>query len=689
MTARPRETGFSKDADKLIRRLSLVTLLLARRGRPVSVGEVRRVVEGYSLMTDEAFKRRFYEDRTDLRDLGIRIETATDPDAGELCWLPADAYYLPPVRFTDEELAALSACLAALGERFSYSEPLRLALATLTGGRATLADEAEAPPLAVDPEEEVDSAVLARLQRAVAERKTVRFDYYAISRDETATRTVDPYGLVLVSGDWYLVGRCHARDDVRVFKLARIRSRVRHATRAPHDFVPPPDFDLDRYRDRPAWQLGEPRGEAAVRVAPTLAWWVVAHYSHCGDVQERADGSVTFRTPYAEARPLLAWVLGLGDAAELTAPPALRTRVGETLARLEARLAAPPRLPAGAALPPPDAAPPSRRRRGGERDWKVTTDRFTRLATLATALLRRCAGGEADVPVDEVCRELGMTPEEVHADVRLLNLVNFAGGGTVLYAERTRDDLLHVTCDPAGRQFTRPARLSPLQADALLLAVELVEGQAPCPGGDALRSAAAKLRALREGGPRLAAGELVPEADDVLATVNRAVAERRVLAIEYWAEGTDRFTRREVEPHLLVNSRGEWYYVCWCRRAAGIRIFRVATTKAARLLEERFTPRPEVEVDVYRREGIPTSSQYAPRAATVWYSPVVRRWVEERQPVSGLPDGACLATQPYVDERWLALHLLRFAGEALPLGPEPALATFREVVARLRERYRD
>jgi len=686
VTARPREAGFGKDADQLIRRLSLVTFLLARRGNPVTVDEIRRVVEGYSLMTDEAFKRRFYEDRGELRDLGICIETASDRNAGELCWLPADAYYLPPLQLSDEELAALGACLAALEERFSYSEPLRLALVALAGGRTDVLDEAGTPPLAVDPEDDVDRAVLARLQQAVNERKTVRFDYYAISRDETAERVVDPYGLVLVSGDWYLVGRCHARDDVRVFKLARIRSRVRHATRAPHDFVPPADFDLERYRDRPAWQLGEPRGEATVHVAPSLAWWVVAHYGHCGRVEEHADGSVTFVTPFAEARPLLSWVLGLGDAAEVMAPVALRARLSERLALLERRLARPPAVPDGAAPPPPGGRPPGRR--GKARDWRVTADHFTRLVTLATALLRRCAGGEADVPLAEICRELGMTPEEVRTDVRLLNLVNFAGGGTVLYAEFSRDDLLRVTCDPAGHQFTRPARLSPLQADALLLAVDLLEGLAPQAGGEALRSAAGKLRALRARPPLLAAGEVVPEAGDVLAAVNRAVAERRVLAIEYWAEGTDRFTRREVEPHLLVNSRGEWYYVCWCRRAQGIRIFRVATTKAATLLEERFTPRPEVEVDVYRREGIPTSAEYAPRAATVWYSPVVRRWVEERQPVTALPDGACLAAQPYVDERWLAHRLLRLAGEALPLAPEAATEAFREAVAGLRERYR-
>ena len=52
-----------------------------------------------------------------------------------------------------------------------------------------------------------------------------------------------------------------------------------------------------------------------------------------------------------------------------------------------------------------------------------------------------------------------------------------------------------------------------------------------------------------------------------------------------------------------------------------------------------------------------------------------------------LADGACVASQPYVDERWLAHHLLRFADQARPLDPPEAVADLRVVVRRLRERY--
>jgi proteasome accessory factor C len=137
----------------------------------------------------------------------------------------------------------------------------------------------------------------------------------------------------------------------------------------------------------------------------------------------------------------------------------------------------------------------------------------------------------------------------------------------------------------------------------------------------------------------------------------------------------------------MVRSRGEWYYVSYCRRSQGTRTFRVATTKRARLQDEHFVPRRDIGIELYRSEGIPSSEQYAARAATVWYSPAVARWIAERQTTRSLLDGACLATQPYADESWLVHHVLRFGGEAVPLSPPEAVNALRAATDQLRERY--
>ena len=70
----------AKDTEKLIRQLSLISYLMAER-RPVTAQEIRRDVEGYSAMNEDAFARRFYADRSELEALRIYL-SVEKPVAG-------------------------------------------------------------------------------------------------------------------------------------------------------------------------------------------------------------------------------------------------------------------------------------------------------------------------------------------------------------------------------------------------------------------------------------------------------------------------------------------------------------------------------------------------------------------------------------------------------------------------------
>ena len=125
----------SHDTDKLIRQLSLVAFLMAER-RPLTARDVKGNVEGYSEMSDEAFARRFYSDRAELRDLGVPLHSQRDEFTGEeLYTLRSENYFLPKLELTDDELAALQTCFYLLEGKFAYAEPLRLALQNLALGR--------------------------------------------------------------------------------------------------------------------------------------------------------------------------------------------------------------------------------------------------------------------------------------------------------------------------------------------------------------------------------------------------------------------------------------------------------------------------------------------------------------------------------------------------------------------------
>ncbi len=109
----------AKDTEKLIRQLSLISFLMAQ-GRPVSALEIKREVEGYSDMNDDAFARRFYADRAELESLGIQLGVEKPGEGffeAELYSLPPENFYLDAIEFSDDELAALSTALLAAHRR--------------------------------------------------------------------------------------------------------------------------------------------------------------------------------------------------------------------------------------------------------------------------------------------------------------------------------------------------------------------------------------------------------------------------------------------------------------------------------------------------------------------------------------------------------------------------------------------
>ena len=228
----------AKDTEKLIRQLSLISFLMAER-RPVTALEIKREVEGYSGMNDDAFARRFYADRAELESLGIELKVDKPAEGyyeAENYSLPPENFYLPPIEFTDTELGALRTALSLLDGEFAYAEPLRLALQQLSWGKPS--------PLAAPEQRSVALGVtaaaggrelsqrLSKIETAIFRRKTILFDYYTMGRDAVESRRVDPYHLLFRGGQFYLVGHSHERDDVRVFRLSRIRGKVGYSSKA-------------------------------------------------------------------------------------------------------------------------------------------------------------------------------------------------------------------------------------------------------------------------------------------------------------------------------------------------------------------------------------------------------------------------------------------------------------------------
>ncbi len=686
----------AKDTEKLIRQLSLISYLMAER-RPVTAPEIRRDVEGYSVMNEDAFARRFYADRSELEALGIALAVEKPVDGlveQENYSLPPENFHLPPIAFADEELAALHTALQLLDGEFAYAEPLRLALQQISWGRPSPLSAPEQSTVALGITGSAGghdvSQRLAKIETAIFRRKTVVFEYHTMERDDVGSRRVDPYQLLYQGGQFYVVGRSHERNAIRVFRLSRIRGKVGYATKAEHDFQRPDNFDPRAYANRIDWQFGEPVGTAEVWIGNRIAWQIERHFGRYGEIRRAEDDDVLFITPYANTRQLIAWVLGLGENARVVGPPGLVEELRERVALLVERHSGEPQVAdpvpsrAGAEEAEEAARAEAHRGRGegeesnGHRaDAAIRPERFARLVTLASILIDAGrAGRMLDAP--ELCAALKVSDQELREDISVLNVVNFGAGTYVLYAEIHPDGSIEVDPEPYGDSFARPARLLPVEAKALIAAIDLIGEHIP---EGSLASVRQKVvSALGEDPVHEGLQFAAPGGDNVeiAGVVSSAIARRRMLTFEYYKENEDEFSSRRVEPYALINGREGWYLASFDPTRDSVRHFRLDRIKSASITDESFEARPDVDpaadVDGWPRTGeVPASSR-----ARVWISPERARWArEERHVVAELQDGALIVELGFAGVDWLVRETLKEAGDAVVLEPADAREAVR------------
>jgi proteasome accessory factor BC len=671
----------AKDTEKLIRQLSLISFLMANR-RPVSALEIKREVEGYSSMNEDAFARRFYADRAELESLGISLQVERPAEGffeAELYALPPENYYLPAIEFSDSELAALRTALGLLDGEFAYAEPLRLALQQVSWGRPSpLTDEAEAPidvKLSTAGSGRELSQRLAKIETAISRRKTIEFSYYSLQRDEVSDRKVDPYHLVFRDGQFYLIGHSHEREEVRVFRLSRIRGKVSYATKAEHDFSAPEDFDRRDYASRAEWQMGVIEGRASIFLRERIAWLVERDFGKYGEFRKakKADGvrgrGSVFETDYASARQLISWVLSWRENAKLIAPPELAKEADVRLELLRKRHKT--EFGVAKTVSRPVAEGNGRARTSnGRGESVIRPERFARLVTLA-GLLIGAARGEGSLPTSQVLDELNISVDELREDLDVLNVVNFGGGTYVLYAEIDGDEIT-VDADTYGDNFARPARLLPLEAKALVAAIDLFGDHLPQSG---LQSAREKIVKALGHDPSQEGLEIAPGRDDshVVRTVNDAILKHRVLELQYYKENEDDFVKREVEPYQLVKGPEGWYLGCFDLGRSDTRHFRLDRMKEAVLTKREFDPREGVEEALAEQEWLVHGEVATAGVARVWVAPERARWLrEERTVVEELSDGAVVVELPYGSPDWLAREVLKGVGDLVVLEPDEA-----------------
>ena len=316
----PPDRRLTTSEQKLQRWVDLLAALLVRQ-RHAPFDELAKDVPGYDVANaqHDSVMRTFERDKDELRRFGVPIETVKDGEGDTLGYrLARKEFYLPYLMVSGHERAAQGpkkvqydgyrALQTLAFEPDELDAIIEAAARVRALGDPTLAREAEAAirklaldlplgavlqdiasPMAseerliklhrleqpaepeaasfsrsmramiVPPRQQPDPSVFDRLSDALARRKVVRFDYFAMERGEQSRRAVEPYGLFFVSSHWYLAGRDIDRDALRNFRLSRIAMvdvNTKKSQSADYDI--PATFSLrDHAQAREPWEIGD------------------------------------------------------------------------------------------------------------------------------------------------------------------------------------------------------------------------------------------------------------------------------------------------------------------------------------------------------------------------------------------------------------------------------------------------
>jgi len=310
-------------------------------------------------------------------------------------------------------------------------------------------------------------------------------------------------------------------------------------------------------------------------------------------------------------------------------------------------------------------------------------EQVARLLTLVPYLHSR-----GEVSISEAAEVLGVPPEQVVRDLKVLFMVGLPDGYP--------DDLIDVDLDALegpdadgvirvsnADYLARPLRLTATEATAVMVALLALRGGASEATREVVDRALTKLQTATDGAaaaihPGTEPSGVPPGLRDEL---DRAVREKRQVRLTYWVPARDEETERVVDPRRVVSSGGAAYLDAWCHSAEDDRLFRLDRIHAATVLDTRVS-RAAGEADAPATDLFDFAT--GAERVTLELEPAAR-WVVEYYPVEesrDLPDGRVEVDLMVADHRWLTRLLLRLTPLARVATPE---ARHEEFIGRARQ----
>lgn len=318
-------------ADRIERLTNLIALLLETR-EPLSLVEIASELAGQYSDRHDARRAAFERDKAALRSIGVPIETEVvvgGAYAGQTrYWIDRHKYELGDLDLEPDELRALQVAIATVRTGDTLGEQALLKVVAGSGTSEPPDGAASSPGTVPGVTRGVSAFVptvvdLPALRDAVTSRSTVEFSYRGVER------RLEPWGVLLRDGFWYVIGRDLERDEQRVFRVDRIEAGSLVVGDA-GAFTRPPGFQPRSAFPSDPKLFGandDGRADAVVRIDAVRSAAVTREVGDDRIVARHADGSTDVRVPATNRAAFRSWVLGLGVHAAVLEPAEIRADV--------------------------------------------------------------------------------------------------------------------------------------------------------------------------------------------------------------------------------------------------------------------------------------------------------------------------------------------------------------------------
>ena len=167
------------------------------------------------------------------------------------------------------------------------------------------------------------------MSKAIQNEEVVEFEYKKLDAKAYEKRTVEPWHLACVSGQWYLLGYDQTREARRIFVLARMRN----VCSAKREFSAPRPGDADIQKlfqnSFQIWQTEDAKLQQIVLCFSGRAAQLVRerNWHPSQRIQELADGTLELRLTLNSLEEIVPWILSWGKNAGFSAQPYCERRL--------------------------------------------------------------------------------------------------------------------------------------------------------------------------------------------------------------------------------------------------------------------------------------------------------------------------------------------------------------------------